>query len=140
MIPDAEKLSVMIVAAEPFTRNAFEEAAAENDCFGEPLHAADGFGALALLWEAFETGRLPDVIVIDFELPDLNGIQFAREVRRHAEIRHLFIAVLSPNASELDRVTAETAGVDYFEHYPHLGALKEIFQTLGPLACRNVVS
>jgi CheY-like chemotaxis protein len=137
MIPDAEKFSLLIVGAEAFTRNVFTSAAADTDCFAEPLLAEDAYDALAAIWDAWETTGLPDVVVADFDLPGLNAIQFVRELRRHAETRGVFVAILSSVASEMDRFAAETAGADFFAHYATLSDLGPIFREISGKSCRG---
>jgi CheY-like chemotaxis protein len=137
MIPDAEKFSLLIVGAEPFTRNVFASAAADTDCFAEPLMADDAYEALAVIWDAWESNGLPDVIVADFDLPGINAIQFVRELRQHAETRGVFVAILSSASSEMDRFAAETAGTDFFAHYATLSDLGPIFREISGKTCRG---
>jgi CheY-like chemotaxis protein len=97
---------------------------------------------MASLWDLYEINRLPDVVVADFDLPALNAIQLTHEIRRHAEIRRVFVAILSTTPAEMDRVAGETAGADYFENYRAAGSdLHEKFQEIGRMICRaNPVS
>jgi CheY-like chemotaxis protein len=140
MIPDSEKFTLLIVGAERFTRCVFQSAATESDCFAEASLAEDAYDALALLWDACSAGCMPDLVVADFDLPGFNAIQFTRELRQHPETRGIFVAILSATPSEMDRVAAETAGADYFEHYANLAALLPIFQTIGSRICRGNVA
>ena len=47
-------------------------------------HVADGISALRVLEE-----EVPDLIVVDMNLPVLNGDQLLREIAAHAELRHI---------------------------------------------------
>lgn len=122
MVPQAEKLQVVIAAADPFVRSQFAGAADATTLFAEPFLAEDAYDAMVLLWDWCERGRLPDIIVVDFDLGDMNAVQFACELRRHAESRAVILAILSIRNSALDRICAETAGADFFEHYAEDGS------------------
>jgi two-component system KDP operon response regulator KdpE len=64
----------------------------------------DGAGALRELG-----GFKPDVILLDLMLPDMNGVQVCREVRRHHETP---IVVLSALGEEKTKVEALDEGAD----------------------------
>jgi CheY-like chemotaxis protein len=50
----------------------------------EAVHVVDGISALRLLEE-----EVPDLIVVDMNLPVLNGDQLLREIAGHADLRHI---------------------------------------------------
>jgi DNA-binding response OmpR family regulator len=138
MVPQSEKLQPVIVAADPFVRSQFAAAAEITGLFAEPHVAEDAYDAMALLWDWCEAGRLPDIIVADFDLGDMNAVQFACELRRHAETRVIVLAILSLRPTELDRIAAETAGADYFLQYVEDGSdLLAHFTTLAQKLTRE---
>ena len=53
--------------------------------------------------------RKPDLVVLDLGLPDLDGIEFIRDLRSWSEAP---IIVLSARSTEVDKVTALDAGAD----------------------------
>jgi len=53
--------------------------------------------------------RKPDLVVLDLGLPDLDGIEFIRDLRSWSEAP---IIVLSARSTEADKVTALDAGAD----------------------------
>jgi two-component system cell cycle response regulator DivK len=71
------------------------------------LTAADGHRALATA-----TAALPDLIVMDLDLPGLSGIEIARDLRSRLATRHipLIAATGHSDVAQLDR--ARQAGFD----------------------------
>jgi len=55
----------------------------EKDIGGEIKFVLSAQKALEILEKAAEFNRLPDVVVSDFSMPLMNGLEFAREVRNH---------------------------------------------------------
>jgi CheY-like chemotaxis protein len=76
-----------------------------------PLHtASDGLEALELL----RSGRLPHerrIILLDLNMPRMNGIEFLRELRADATLKHLPVVVLTTSNDERDRVEAYNLNV-----------------------------
>ena len=60
--------------------------------------------------------RRPDVIVLDLGLPDVDGIEVIRQVRKWN--RNLPIIILSARSDERDKITALDAGADDFVNKP----------------------
>ncbi len=57
-------------------------------------------------------GRRPDLILLDWMLPGVSGIEFAREIRADANLRDLPIIMLTARAEEEDRVRGLNTGSD----------------------------
>ena len=69
-----------------------------------PVEAVDGRSALAR-WEV----RRPDVVLLDLGLPDIEGVQLIRRIRREAATP---IVILSARYEERQKVEALDAGAD----------------------------
>lgn len=69
-----------------------------------PVEAVDGRTAM-MRWEA----RRPDVVLLDLGLPDIEGIQLIRRIRRDAATP---IVILSARYEERQKVEALDAGAD----------------------------
>jgi two-component system, OmpR family, phosphate regulon response regulator PhoB len=61
---------------------------------------------------------LPDLIVLDWMLPDKPGIDFARELRRDERTRDLPILMLTARAAEDDKVRGLEVGADDYVTKP----------------------
>ncbi len=70
-------------------------------------HYANGAEAL----EAVQLGGF-DFVVLDLNLPDLDGLTICRELRRHAATKAIPILMLTARGSERDRVTGLDLGAD----------------------------
>ena len=69
--------------------------------------ALDARGALALL-----AGDPPDVLLLEWELPDASGIALLRQVRQDGVLCDLPIIMISTRDSEQDKVLALESGAD----------------------------
>jgi two-component system chemotaxis response regulator CheY len=77
--------------------------------------------ALAMLQaRVHENGPLPDVILTDLKMPDLNGIEFARDMKRAPELRHIPVVVLTSGACPREERAAGEAGITAFVQKPAL--------------------
>lgn len=56
--------------------------------------------------------RIPDLVVLDWMLPGLSGIELCRRLRARPETRQLPIIMLTARGEETDRVAGLDAGVD----------------------------
>jgi two-component system phosphate regulon response regulator PhoB len=69
--------------------------------------AADGEEALLLVDE-----RLPDLIVLDWMLPKISGIEVCRRVRQKPESRNVPVIMLTARGEETDRIRGLDTGAD----------------------------
>jgi CheY-like chemotaxis protein len=61
---------------------------------------------------------LPDLIVMDLNLPGLDGFEATRQLKGQAETKHIPIIILSAHDREKNREKALAAGCDEFETKP----------------------
>jgi DNA-binding response OmpR family regulator len=73
------------------------------------LAAADAAGALDLA-----TGLQPDLILLDVNLPDLNGFEVCRRLRRHPRSAGSKIVMLTAAAQREDMARGLAAGADHY--------------------------
>lgn len=86
--------------------------------------ASDGSQALRLV-----TVERPDLIILDVNLPKLNGIQVCRRLKRDPDTAHIPIIMLTADTSQDQMEAAITAGADnYIRKGKH--ATDELLQTL----------
>lgn len=58
------------------------------------------------------TERPPDLVVLDLNLPVLNGVELCRILRSRSDLKHVPIIMLTARTSEDDRVTGLELGAD----------------------------
>ncbi len=71
------------------------------------LVASDAQEALGML-----RGALPDLILLDWMLPGMSGIEFARRVRADARLKSVPIIMLTARGEERDKVLGLDTGAD----------------------------
>jgi len=76
--------------------------------------AEDGEEALLLAGE-----ERPDVIVLDWMLPKVSGIEVCRQLKTRADMRDVPIIMLSARAEEVDRVRGLETGADDYVVKPY---------------------
>ncbi|MFN7122299.1 MAG: response regulator [Hydrogenophaga sp.] len=80
--------------------------------------ARDGEEALAFFarWEAGEP--LPAVILLDINLPKVNGLEVLQKLKSHAEFRRIPVVVLTSSRENSDLKTAYDLGVNSYIEKP----------------------
>ena len=68
--------------------------------------------------EAAIRTRAPSLILLDWMLPGLSGIEFARRLRREEPTRDVPIIMLTARTEETDRISGFEAGVDDYVAKP----------------------
>jgi CheY-like chemotaxis protein len=54
---------------------------------------------------------LPDVILLDINMPKMNGLQFLSALREDSELNHLKVIIMTTSGEEHDRTETEKLGV-----------------------------
>src|SRR5262245_51668534 len=75
--------------------------------------AFDGEEAMTLIEE-----RMPDLLLLDWMLPELSGLEICRRLRRRADTAHLPIIMLTARGEESDRLRGLDTGADDFISKP----------------------
>jgi diguanylate cyclase (GGDEF)-like protein len=73
------------------------------------LRAENGRQALDLLLE-----NTPDLVVCDWDMPELDGLELCREIRRREFARYVYVLILTAKAGADDVVAGLAAGADDF--------------------------
>lgn len=112
-------------------RRTLKELGAPN-----PLdRATDGERALAFLRNP--TQERPGLILLDLNMPRMNGIEFVAEIKKDPELRIIPVVVLTTSSEEGDRVAAfhnSVAGymvkpVDYPQFVRIMGLIRDYWMT-----------
>ena len=78
-----------------------------------PIEASCGADARSAVQE-----RLPDLVLLDRVLPDIDGIEVLRDWRRQPGTRELLIIMLTARAEENDRIAGLSEGADDYVTKP----------------------
>ena len=79
----------------------------------EVTEALDGEEALTAIAE-----RIPDLVLLDWMLPGVSGIEICRQLRRGASTRNLPVIMLTARSEEADRVRGLECGADDYVAKP----------------------
>ena len=96
---------ILIVEDEPAIRDMV--AFALRKAGMEAAHAGDARSAQGMIAE-----RVPDLILLDWMLPGMSGLDLARRLRKEDLTRDVPIIMLTARGEETDRVGGLEAGVD----------------------------
>jgi two-component system, OmpR family, phosphate regulon response regulator PhoB len=62
--------------------------------------------------------RLPDLLLVDWMLPDMSGLEFTRQIKREAVTKSLPVIMLTARAAEADKVAGLDGGADDYVTKP----------------------
>ena len=80
----------------------------------EVVAAEDGQQA----WEQFEVGPEFDIVLTDWEMPRLSGLEFVRRIRQAARSAYTYLVILTSRSDKADVVNGIEAGADDFVSKP----------------------
>jgi len=94
------------------------------------LHANDAEQVMSLLEE-----QLPDLILMDWMLPGISGLELSRSLRHFKKTRNIPILMLSARADDKDRLDGFKAGVDDYMTKPF--STKDLVERIKALLVHN---
>jgi CheY-like chemotaxis protein len=107
---DARALNVLLVDDDEVDVMNVQRAFKKNNILNPLYVAHNGLEALELL----RGNKVPNerrLILLDLNMPKMNGLEFLREVRNDPELRSLTVIVLTTSADERDKVEAYNLNV-----------------------------
>lgn len=108
----SEQPSVLLVEDEPAQR---EVLAYNLEAEGfRVMQAADGEEAMEIIADT-----PPDVIVLDWMMPNVSGIEVCRRLKGRAETRSIPVIMLSARSEEIDRIRGLETGADDYVVKPY---------------------
>ncbi|MEM8496940.1 MAG: Hpt domain-containing protein [Pseudomonadota bacterium] len=94
----------------------------------EVIVARDGVEAMALLQD-----RTPDVMLLDIEMPRMDGFEVANQVRHHSQLKNLPIIMITSRTGDKHRERAFSIGVNNYlgKPYQEMELLHAITELVG---------
>lgn len=105
---DTTGMSLMLVDDSQDLLGFLKEALSQD--FKEIMTATSGNGAL----KALNSGRLPDIIVSDVNMPDGNGFKMCSEIKENENLNHIPVILLTARGEEQSQSESYRAGADAF--------------------------
>ncbi len=123
LIPAKPTKRLLIVDDNAGIRAAFEAEAWDSGLFSEITTAEDGAGAIERLRVQAEAdaAELPDVILIDLYMPDMNGVELVCALRRNPALCAMRRIVVSGRDGPEERHASHLAGCHEFMKKPGHG-------------------
>ena len=107
---DARALNVLLIDDEEVDVMNVQRAFKKNNIINPLYVAHNGLEALELL----RSNKVPSerrLVLLDLNMPKMNGLEFLREVRNDPELRSLTVIVLTTSDDERDKVEAYNLNV-----------------------------
>jgi chemotaxis family two-component system response regulator Rcp1 len=103
-IPNAEPIQILLVEDNPGDARLAVEALKESKVCNSLYHVEDGVQAMRFLrrQEEYAGMPLPDLILLDLNLPRRDGREVLEEIKGDPELRIIPVVVLTTSAAERD--------------------------------------
>ena len=75
---------------------------------------SDGLAGMAWL----NAGNIPDLIILDMQMPNVDGFQFLKILKKSGIFSSIPVVVVSGNESELDKQACMALGAEYYFQKP----------------------
>jgi two-component system response regulator len=116
------------------TQRAFQKSPIENQI--QLVIVKDGLEALNYLFEPRkdkgDNSITPDIILLDLNLPKLNGLQILERIRKNPDTRLVPVIILTSSKEEADLTKAYTLGANSYIRKPvDFQKFREAIQQLG---------
>lgn len=118
---------ILVIASDPAEATLLESQLRTGDHV--PLAAFSGHEGLATARAA-----LPDLIVVDWVLPDMGGGEVCRELDADPETRRIPVVVLSTKTDEVDRIVSFELGASDYVTKPY--SWRELLLRIGAILRR----
>lgn len=100
---EREAVEILIVDDDPADRKLAKTAFMNAKVPSRLSEAPTAEDALSLLYERRNEGSpMPDLIVLDLNMPGMGGLEFLREVKREKGLSHVPVIVMSSSENEDD--------------------------------------
>ena len=107
---DEKKYTILVADDEEDLRGFLSSELARNY---EVIEASDGVEAISFVRQ-FE----PDLVLLDYMMPDKNGMEVCREIRNDARLSHIPVIMLTARADEKIKLECLKAGASDFISKP----------------------
>lgn len=113
-------IEVLLVEDNPGDARLMRGVLAESSTLSRVHHVEDGANAVAFLRREadFAQAPKPDMIVLDLNLPGLDGREVLRFIKGEAELKNIPVVVFTSSTAEPDMVDSYRAGASAYVAKP----------------------
>jgi len=108
-----QNINILLIEDDELDVISFERAINKINLPVKLLNAFNGNEALEIL-NGHNQVFIPDIIVLDLNMPKMNGIEFMNELRKDKRYDKVKIFVMTTSTEERDRNTAMSLGVNEY--------------------------
>ncbi|MBT8439077.1 MAG: response regulator [Gammaproteobacteria bacterium] len=112
LLEDESGITVMVVDDSITVRKVTSRLLARHNM--EVITAKDGVDALDVLQD-----RIPDVVLLDVEMPRMDGFELARHMKNTSTLKHIPIIMITSRTGEKHRKRAMSIGVNSYLGKPY---------------------
>lgn len=121
--PGAMPISILLVEDNPDDRDLALLAFDQSKIANEIIVAEDGVEALDYLFgtgvfQGRDTGDMPQVVLLDLNLPKIDGLEVLRTIRSSSQTRLLPVVILTSSDEERDLVESYERGANSYIRKP----------------------
>lgn len=125
------KPHVLFVDDDADFQHLLERAARGSDLFRRITMCSSGEDAVPLLRASLGSSEAVQLVVTDFNMPGINGVELVAQIKGIPQTAHIPVAMLTSSDLPEDMVAACEAGVCGFFTKPlHVSELAGIFQAI----------
>lgn len=105
-----KKLTILLVEDDELDVISVERSLKKLDNEYVLYTAYNGIEALKFLRDT-DLKLIPDVILLDINMPRMNGIEFLKVLREDKKLKDLKVFIMTTSSEEMDRTDAEKLGI-----------------------------
>ncbi len=106
----SDSISILVVDDDEIDRMSIKRSFKKNDIKNPVFWATNGLEALELLRDP-STIPQPRIVLLDINMPKMNGLEFLEEIRRDEELKKLTAFVFTTSRHERDIMKAHSSQV-----------------------------
>lgn len=125
-LEDTKRTPLVLVVDDSITMRKVTSRVLENRKL-EVMTARDGLDAVEVMYD-----RIPDLILLDIEMPRMDGYELATHVRNDPRLRHIPMMIISSRTGEKHRQRGDEVGVNRYlgKPYREPELIKNVFELL----------
>ena len=111
---------ILLVEDNPDDEALTIRALKANNLLNEVVVAHDGAEAIDFFFgtPGRENGRMPELVLLDINLPKMNGLEVLRRIRADQRTRMLPVVILTTSDEERDRIESYQLGANSYIQKP----------------------
>ncbi len=131
----ATSLTILHVEDDQVDRMVIQRVIKKLGITDQITQATNGEEALQILRGSLSTsttGDLPQLVLLDINMPKMNGLEFLKELRADPQLRHISVFMMTTSNDDSDRTEAYRYNVaGYIVKPVDIQQFESTFQTLG---------